>query len=310
MDFGNAFGHDWSVGTDFELAELAAVQGGVVTRRQLLLLGYTDGRIRRRIQAGRWQPVTRGLYRLFPSHKHIDVLRTALAALPDAIVSHGSAALLHDLYDPGSRQPTVSVHTQTTHVFPGVTIVRCHDLLESHVELKQGLPTTGVARTLMDLSATTPQALLSRLVDDAIARRFVTASELSDVLGEVARQGKPGVTSMREILSRIVATPIAPSVMEARFHRLLAESGIPDFKIEYPIPWAPAERFDVAFPNSELAIELDSRRWHTQVEAFSRDRARDRQAILHGWRILRFTWSDVVGNPASVLVTINTALQQ
>jgi very-short-patch-repair endonuclease len=309
VDFVDVIRHHGWVETEYELAELAARQGGVITRTQLLRLGFTDGRIRRCVQAGRWQRVINGVYRLFPSGEHLDVLRAAIAALPDAVVSHRSAATLHGLTATGSM-PTVSVHSQTTHVFPGVTIVRCHDLLESHIQANQGLPITNVARTLMDLAARTPQALHSRLVDDAIARRLVTPTELNVVLNEVARQGKPGVTSMRETLSRMVATPIAPSVMEARFQRLLVENGIRDIEIEYPIPWAPTQRFDVAFPDRKLAIELDSRRWHTQVEAFDRDRARDREAVIHGWRILRFTWSDVVGDPSSVLLTIHTALRQ
>jgi hypothetical protein len=291
-----------------QINEVAAVQGGVVARRQLLAMGFSDGKIRRRVRSGEWSRVVNGLYRVYPVRDQFDLLRAAVAALPDPVVSHRSAGLIHELAVPPGP-PTVSVHSQTTHVFPGVVVVRCHDMDTSHLNVHDGLPVTTVARTLVDLGADVAKGLLARIVDDAIARRKVSPSEIQVVLNDVARQGKPGVTSTRWVLSRLTASSIPPSVLEARFHRLLTDLGIGGFVTEYPMPWDQTRRFDIAFPESRLAIELDSRRWHSTIDAFDSDRSRDRESVVHGWRILRFTWSDL-NDPSRIAVTINTALRQ
>jgi len=89
---------------------------------------------------------------------------------------------------------------------------------------------------------------------------------------------------------------------------LLRNAGFPDPETEYTIPWSPKRRFDVAYPDRRLAIEWDSRRWHTQAEAFEQDRRRDRQAVVHGWRLLRFTWLDVIERPGEVAASVRAAM--
>jgi very-short-patch-repair endonuclease len=57
-------------------------------------------------------------------------------------------------------------------------------------------------------------------------------------------------------------------------------------------------RFDDAYPDHRLAIEWDGRRkYHGQFAAFEADRLRDREALLNGWRVVRFTWNDVNNRP-------------
>jgi very-short-patch-repair endonuclease len=295
------------MGSNVEINNLASNQGGVIARHQILAMGFSDGKIRRRVQSGEWSRVSSGVYRIYPARDEIDVLRAAVAILPDPVVSHRSAAAIHKLSTPPGV-PTVSVHSQTTHVFPGVVVVRCHDLTPSHRLLHKGLPVTTIARTLVDLGSELSRGLLARTVDDAVARRKVTPLEIRSVLDDVARQGKPGVTATRWVLSRLIETSIPPSVLEARFRRLLEENEINGFRIEYPIPWDPRRRFDLAFPEHLLAIELDSRRWHARVDAFDRDRSRDRETVLHGWRILRFTWTDVENEPQAAIAAVPGAL--
>jgi hypothetical protein len=41
---------------------------------------------------------------------------------------------------------------------------------------------------------------------------------------------------------------------------------------------------DLAYVDHLLVIEADSRRWHTQADAFLTDRERDNLAQLAGWR--------------------------
>jgi very-short-patch-repair endonuclease len=69
-------------------------------------------------------------------------------------------------------------------------------------------------------------------------------------------------------------------------------------------------RFDLAWPEVGLAVEVDGWETHGTREAFQDDRERDALMVAIGWRVLRFTWDDVVKRPSYVLDVIGRALSQ
>jgi len=292
-----------------DIDQLAGIQGGVVTRAQALAAGLTRHQIHNRVRGGRWVRITNGTYRVFTMDGPEHLLRAAVAALPDAVASHFSAWRLHGMSGIDLETVCVLVHSRTTHAFPGVKVFRCHDRESWHVETIGGMPTTTLARTVVDLASIVRRNRLEWLIDDAVAARRINLSMVRDTLESVARKGKPGVRSLRAILDDRLGDPHSISVLERRGRSLLQSGGIRGFTIEYPVPWSPERRFDVAFTQRNLAIEWDSRRWHLQADAFSADRERDRAAIIHGWRVLRFTWDDVMNRPDHVLDTVRAALQ-
>lgn len=291
------------------IMELAAQQGGAATRSQLLAAGITDRQMRHRVTAGKWKRIGAGGYQIIHMTDPDDMVRAAVAILPEAVASHSSATRLLGLKPVAGSGPCVTVHSQTTHQFPGVQVVRCHDLKADHVTIADGVRVTTSARTIVDLSARITEGQLLSLAEDAIAAKKTTVAQIASVHESVARRGKPGVVAMRRVLQRMNAPAVTLSVMEAKGLRLLKQADIEGFKIEYPIPWSNLHRFDLAFVEQRLAIEWDSRRWHTQSDAFDRDRARDRDATLHGWRVLRFTWADITQRGAAVISTIRRALE-
>ncbi len=267
----------------------------------------TPGEVRGRLASGAWERVTIGTYRLLPAGDDIDSVRGAIAALPDAVASHGSAAALHGIEGVPSAA-VVTVPARTTHVFPGVRVVRTNDLVASHLIIKSGIETTTVERTLVDLAADLRETQLRRVVDAAIAARLTTPTSLAAVHRQVARRGKRGTVRMRSIVGALVPADIPPSVFEARFRRLLDSANLVEYEVEYPIPWSSDERFDIAFPADALAVELDSYTWHSSRSAFENDRRRDREAALHGWRVLRYTWGELSNAPSSIIATLRQAL--
>jgi len=235
-------------------------------------------------------------------------MRAALSVLPGAVASHGSAAAVHSLNHVDTRVVSVSVHASSTHDFPGVLVHRNRDLALEHVVEIDGTPTTTVARSIIDLAAETHPQRLHAIVSDAIASKKTSASEISRVLTDVARRGKPGVVAAREELEKWIGIPKDATVLERAGSRLLKGVEVEGWTTEYPIPWSANKRFDVAFPSQQVAIEWDSRRWHTLAKAFESDRQRDVEAMAHGWRILRFTWSDVHDRPNYVVDTLKAVL--
>lgn len=294
---------------DAQINQLAALQGGVVTRTQASKLGLSDDQIRRRLRIGRWRTNGRGVYRLFEDHEPFADVRSAIAVLPDAVVSHFSAAAFHRFDRIPDGPSSVTVHSRTTHTFPNVTVFRCHDLLDHHVQRIHGTPVTSPSRTVVDLAGVITIGQLGILVDSAQSATNIGLEEVQDVLEDVARRGKPGVSNLRKVLAERIGEPRSGSILERRGIRLLASADLRGFEVEFPTPWNSRRRFDLAFPDDRLAIEWDSRRWHAIEAAFEDDRSRDRAAVVHGWRVLRFTWADVHERPAMVVAVVREALQ-
>jgi len=287
---------------------IAAQQGGVITRPQALSAGMTDRQIGYRVSTARWSRLSFGGYRTLDMHGRKNLMRAAISVLPGAVASHGSAAALHSLSHADTRFVSVSVHASSTHDFPGVVVHRTRDLAPEHVLAIDEMPTTSVARTIVDLAATTHPQRLHAIVSDAIASKRTTANEIDRVLTQVARRGRRGVVAARQEVEKWIGIPDDASALERAGSRLLADEVVEVWTTEYPIPRSSNRRFDVAFPNRRVAIEWDSRRWHTLAKAFESDRQRDAEALAHGWRILRFTWNDVHDRPRYVVDTLKAVL--
>jgi hypothetical protein len=225
-------------------------------------------------------------------------------------VSHNSAAELHQLPKIRRGLATVLVHSRTTHVLPGVEVHRCHDLLDEHITEVHDLPVTSLPRTIVDLAPFLTARHLSAVVESTVADQRIGIEEVEEVVDQVARRGKPGIQKVRSIIEERQSGPRNGSPLERRGAEVLRIGGLPEPRFEFAIPWDPERRFDAAYPGERLAIEWDSKRWHELADAFSRDRERDRQAVLHGWRVLRFTWIDVTERPLEVVETVRRVLSQ
>ena len=67
-------------------------------------------------------------------------------------------------------------------------------------------------------------------------------------------------------------------------------------------------RFDLAYPDARVAIELEGRAPHWGRERWQSDHRRDNCTELGGWRKLGFTWWDVTQNELYVAMTVAGAL--
>ena len=136
---------------DERIAALAAVQFGVVSRRQLAGLGATTDQIEHRRKTGRLVTLYRGVYAL--GHK---VLRTeghwlaaVLACGPNAMLSHTTAAALWEM----RPKPAGRIHVTTTRggrkAPKGVVL---HTTTRPDKTTHRGIPVTTPMRTLTDLA--------------------------------------------------------------------------------------------------------------------------------------------------------------
>lgn len=162
------------------LAALAATQSGYFTAAQALELGYSYSQQAFHARRGNWLRVDRGLYRLphWPIGLHDDLVRASLWARGHGVVSHESAAAVHDLaeIDPARTHLTVPSAFRGRHA---AVVLHHLDLEASEVEEHTGFRVTTPLRTLVDVArSSTDLDQLGRAVREALERHLVTLGRL------------------------------------------------------------------------------------------------------------------------------------
>ena len=275
---------------------LAAMQGGVVTRSQAMDAGHTRHTIDRRLRAGSWGRVSKAVYRLIPAVDLDDLLLGAVATLPDAVVSHTSAARLHGIGGLPDLGPSVTVVGTTTHRFEGVIVHRAAvGVPESHRTVVGRMPTSTVARTLVDLAGVVFPSVWEEVIQAAVVRGSTSLREIREVAELVCGRGRAGSAIVREFLGNPMA---GASALERRVAVILE----PLHPVrQFPAPWDADRRLDFAFPRARLGVEADGRKWHSTGESFQSDRDRDHAALGAGWLLVRVTHANAHRDPDRIL---------
>lgn len=287
-------------------------QHGLITVAQARQAGLSRSAIRHRLASSRWVRRQPGVYQLAgtPSTWEARVLARVLAAGPGALASHRSAAALWQL--DGSRHgiPELTIaEGRRHHGPPGVRVHRSRDLHLVTPATRNGIPTTPVARTLLDLGAVVPAPLLHLAVDDARRRGLADWDALLDVLVAHARRGRRGVGPLRALLQ---AHGDEVRATDSGFERLVVSSlcsaGLPTPVLQHPVELGGRRyRIDLAYPHHRLAIELDGGD-HLRREVWEADHERQNALVLAGWTVLRFTWREYDRRPAGVVAQVRVAL--
>ena len=227
---------------------------------------------------------------------------------PTAVLSHESAARelgLSLASDDGCRRITVPRNTSRLHL-PGWLVVR-RDLAETDLlELPDGRRVTPVLTTVVDLASDLSLSAAVALGDDALRGRRVTLPELLGAL-----EGRAGAnTNRRRDVARLL-DPRCGSVLESLLRVLLLTSCLPVPLSQYPILAGERllARVDFCWPAQRLIVEADGFAFHSDRAAYRADRERMNALESLGWRVLRFTWEDVVGRPAYVLALVGQCLE-
>jgi hypothetical protein len=278
---------------DRALAELAAVQHGVVGREQLLALGFDRNAIRRRLQSGRLHRLYRGVYAVghMVLSRNGAYLAAVLACGPQAVLSHRSAAALWGLRLSDAPRIDVTV-PRTSGVRTTHAMVVHRPLLTPDPMTHDGIPVTTPGRTLADLALALPRRQLEKAVE--AAERLRLHVDVDD--------DHPGARRLRDVLGSDIA--FTRSELEDAFLELCDRHGIPR-----PLVNSIQEGIEVDFcwPEARLIVETDGHAHHGTRAAFERDRARDALLTALGWRVMRFTARQVRRGPSRVAALVLSA---
>ena len=280
-----------------EFWSLVRRQHGVITRDQLLALGFSVREIKTRIANGRLHPLWRGVYAVGrPTVGREGYwLAAVFACGPHAVLSHGSAAALWGVgeHEPSSLEVSVPWHLQRRR--PGIRTYRRTHLDEADITRHRGIPVTSPIRTLIDLAPRLRPAQLERATNEAANRDLVSPDALRAALHE--RAGQRGVPRLRHVLDRRTFR-LTDSKLEQLFLALAQRAGlsVPETRV-----WLNGFRVDFYFAGLGLVVEADGLRYHRTPAQQARDRLRDQAHTAAGLTPLRFTHEQVRYEPDYVV---------
>jgi very-short-patch-repair endonuclease len=294
------------------IAEVATGQLGLITRRQLRLLGLSGQAIDRRIRCGGLALIHPGVYAIagVPLTWEVSLLAALLAAGSAAVASHCAAGRLYELEGvAGDRLDVLIPHDQRIELV-GVYIHRTRVLPKQDVRIRGPFRVTSPARALVDLAGVLMLEDLERASDDALRRRIVTLTQIRDCLDRRGPNGVKGWARLDRLVRERTGTAPTGSAKETAFLRALRRRKLPVPVKQYRIV-DPDGRFvarpDFAYPELRIAIEVDSG-FHLNPRQRRIDLRRQNKLQLVAWRVLYFDQTDPTAQ-AVALSTIEDALR-
>ncbi|WP_433163386.1 DUF559 domain-containing protein [Kribbella sp. CA-247076] len=260
------------------------------------LRGVVSGRaIRAALADGAIRRIAKGVYAVPPAADPL-----AAARSQGGVVSHLSAAILHGfsvLELPDKPQITVP-RGQHRRLSP----------IDCDLHWADDVPSdgrcTGKLRTVLDCARTLPFAAALVVADSALRLGAVDPSQLR--IGAAELTG-PGSRRARRVAA--AADGRAESPLESALRSVLIEAGIEGFEPQVVVrDYDFSARIDLGHPELLIALEADGFAHHGTRAALTRDCRRQVNLTIRGWRLLRFSWEDVMFDPDWVVAAIRQAI--
>jgi hypothetical protein len=280
----------------------------IVLTKTLVGQGFDDRDLLRMRRDGSLLPVRRGAYvRERPADRthaeeHRELIFATAPLLHDgAVMSHGSAAVLHGL--PTWRSAIDRVHVTRNRSSGGnrrpVVHVHAAPLPDDHVTTIDGVSVTSLVRTVLDLCRTVPLEQAVAAGDRAVAYGLVR-EVLEDQLTRMARW--PGVRQARRAVELLDGRSESPgeSVSRVRMH----QDGLPAPEPQQDIfdeHGTFVARVDFLWKEHRTIGEFDGKIKYGRLlkpgqsiedVLFEEKRREDALRDL-GWQIVRWLWADL-----------------
>jgi hypothetical protein len=297
-----------------DLTALAARQHGVLSAEDLRTLGVTRGKRRVLINRGDLVAVGPNAHRMtgFPTTARQSIMLACVRL--DSVASHETAGALSQL---GSccLLPVHVLGTRVVRARGATALATAHtttNLPADDVTMIDGIPCTSVARTLL-LIAGMPgadEARVRGLVDEAIRDGKATDPWLWWRLERLRCRGRAGVILLEAILAARAGGAVTESWLERRFLELVAEAGLPTPKCQQRVDHhgAFAGRVDFLFGPQRLAVEVLGHAFHASPAQLTADAERRTRLQLAGYRVIEFTYDQIVRDPVCVIAMLTEAL--
>lgn len=281
-------------------------QGGLARRRDLVRCGLTRWRLDRLVDAGALRLVHGDVLSARPEADD-EAVRAAVVGL-EGVASHTSAARVWGIELLGDAGCEVTVGRDRSRAsWPGVEVHR-RRLPDEDVRVLDGLRVTSPVRTVLDLCLTSPLTAAVASADAAVRAGVVA---LADLRRACARMPSGRERSRVARVLHLV-DPRSASVLESVCRVLFVEAGLPAPSTQFEVRRLDGRllgRVDFAWLEHRLVVETDGYAFHADRVSYRADRRRTNSLVLEGWRVLRFSYEDVLHAPATVVAAVRTALE-
>ncbi len=286
-----------STARDREAWRLVRAQHGVVSRRDLLAIGFSDKGIKHRLATGRLHRISQGVYgvgrpELTPRGRW---MAAVLVCGDGAALSHRCAAELWGIGREEAGRIDLSVARSCEIRRKGLK-VRSRPSLQPGRDLTRRfkIPVTSPVQTLIDCATELKPRRLERAVNEADKLDLVDPETLRSALDLYL--GVPGAKTLRTLLDRHTFR-LSDSDLEIVFRPLAERAG-------FPLPlskrWILGYEVDFWFPDHGLVVETDGLRYHRTPAQQARMVKRDQTHQAAGLRVLRFTHWQIAYAPSEV----------
>jgi hypothetical protein len=282
----------------------------VIARQQALAAGLTKHALAHRLRpGGPWRGLLPGVYMAATGAP--TTLQQEMAALlyagPGSVITGPAALRSHHIRT--ELTEFVDVLVPSTRQRRDTNFVRLHRTSRMPTRIWEAGPVryAPASRAVADaVRALSSLRDVRAVVADAVQRDKCAISNLA---AELSQGPAKGSVLFREALAD-VADGIR-SAAEGDLRDLLARSGLP-----MPLfnPWLYDEhgnfvaRPDAWWPELGIAVEVDSKQWHTSPEDHAKTLARGRRMARYQIVVLRFTPRQIRTQPAEVTNDIKAAL--
>jgi very-short-patch-repair endonuclease len=287
------------------LAEIAARQHGVVTRKQLEALGFGTSTITRWAKEGRLHRLHRGVYAV--GHTAISWDARCLAAVlarPGSVAGHKTAAWIWGLRR--WRPETIHVTAPTRQRVKRDFVVHFARLAPEDSAAVDGIPVTSVARTMLDLAPSEPTRRLHQMMDRAEERKTFDLRRFDRLIARAG--GHPGRVKLRHALETFRPEHVVlRSDLERRFRRLVLAAGLPAPRTNAVVE---GYELDAYWEAEGFAVELDVYATHGSRLSFEADRERQDDLLLAGIEMIRVTGARLDREPRETIVRVAAHLER
>jgi hypothetical protein len=281
----------------------------IVLTRILLSQGYDPEELARMVRDGTMTRIRRGAYARVAQKEEGSIddrhRRMILATVPQldsgAVVSHGSAALLHGL-------PTWAGATSRVHVTRNRrggarrrALVEVHGAPLQGTDLAciDGISVTSLNRTVLDLARTLPWEQAVAAGDRALALGLSRA-DLSEGLQRM--RGWPGIACARRTVGflDVRSESAGESVSRVRIHEAGLPAPVPQLEI-FDSSGRFVARVDFGWEEEKTIGEFDGKAKYGELlkpgqtarDAMLAEKRREDMLRDLGWQVVRWIWADL-----------------
>jgi hypothetical protein len=225
-----------------------------------------------------------------------------------AVLSHASAARLWGLPLPYELDEQIHVSLPACRSRWAATpaVVHRRHLPAADCADLAGRALTTPLRTVLDLASVWGLADAVAAADFALHCGRVSSAELQQAA--LAVHG-PGAVQARRLITLV--DPAAESPLESAFRVTLAVRGVrpPESQYELRDGGLFVARLDFAWPEDRVAALTDGFGFHADRDSYRRDRELANELERLRWRLLIFTWEQVMFRPDYVIALVEETLE-